>query len=135
MAEQDQLEPRPDLAIMVSAGLPEGTTRVGMRDGRLVTDQVTALALASVVRVGLQQASQKHVSAGSRDEKRARLCRYLRSGEFLQRVDAIVAAFTAMRSELERDRRSAGRRWARRAQRIDAATFIISGMNGRLQDG
>ena len=61
------------------------------------------------------------------------LHRYLSGVEFRQRVEAIVDAFTAMRADLDQERRAAERAWARRAKQIDAVTFNVSGMYGDLQ--
>jgi hypothetical protein len=48
-------------------------------------------------------------------------------------VEAVVEAFTAMRHDLEQERRAAERQWARRARQSDAVTFNVSGMYGDLQ--
>ena len=59
--------------------------------------------------------------------------RYLSGVEFRQRVEAVVEAFTAMRHDLEQERRAAERQWARRSRQIDAVTFNVSGMYGDIQ--
>ena len=59
--------------------------------------------------------------------------RYLSGIEFRQRVEAVVEAFTAMRHDLDQERRTAERQWARRSRQIDVVTFSISGMYGDLQ--
>jgi len=45
----------------------------------------------------------------------------------------VVEAFTAMRHDLEQERRAAERQWARRSRQIDAVTLNVSGMYGDLQ--
>jgi hypothetical protein len=59
--------------------------------------------------------------------------RYLSGVEFRQRVEAVVEAFTAMRHDLDQERRAAERQWARRSRQIDAVTFNVSGMYGDPQ--
>ena len=44
-----------------------------------------------------------------------------------------MEAFTAMRHDLDQERRAAERQWARRSRQIDAVTFNVSGMYGDLQ--
>jgi hypothetical protein len=61
------------------------------------------------------------------------LHRYLSGVEFRQRVEAVVDAFTAMRHDLDQERRAAERQWARRARQIDAVTLNVSRMYGDLQ--
>ena len=53
--------------------------------------------------------------------------------ELESRVEAVVEAFTAMRHDLDQERRAAERQWARRSRQIDAVTFNVSGMYGDLQ--
>ena len=48
-------------------------------------------------------------------------------------MEAVVEAFTAMRHDLDQERRAAERQWARRSRQIDAVTFNVSGMYGDLQ--
>ena len=56
-----------------------------------------------------------------------------RSREFRQRVEAIVEAFDRMREDLDQERRSAERQWAKRTKQIEAVTYNIAGMYGDLQ--
>ena len=44
-----------------------------------------------------------------------------------------MEAFTAMRHDLDQERRAAERQSARRSRQIDAVTFNVSGMHGDLQ--
>ena len=48
-------------------------------------------------------------------------------------MEAVVEAFTAMRHDLEQERRAAERQWARRSRQIDAVTFNVAGIYGDLQ--
>jgi len=73
------------------------------------------------------------LAASTKEEKLELLYRYLSGVEFRQRVEAVVDAFTAMRRDLDAERRAAERQWARRAKQIDAVTFNIAGMYGDLQ--
>jgi hypothetical protein len=135
--KQDQRALHADLAVLVSASLPRGCTRFTMIDGVLVTDFACAASLAAVLRGHLLQLAQaRHAAmnaAMNKEEKLELLYRYLSGVEFRQRVEAVVEAFTAMRKDLEQERRAAERQWARRAKQIDAVTFNVSGMYGDLQ--
>jgi hypothetical protein len=131
--KQDQRALRSDVAVLVSAVLPRGLTRFGWVDGVLVCDFASAAALASVLRVGLQQVAQARSSAVNKDEKLELLHRYLSGVAFRQRVEAMVDAFAAMRQDLDQERRAAERQWSKRARQIDSVTFSIAGMYGDLQ--
>ena len=92
-----------------------------------------AAALASVVRANLCQLAQTRRAAINKEESLELLYRYLSGVEFRHRVEAVVEAFTAMRHDLDQERRAAERQWARRSRQIDAVTFNVSGMYGDLQ--
>ena len=99
----------------------------------LVTDFACAGALAAVLRVHLLELAQARHAAVQKHDTLELLHRYLSGVEFRQRVEAVVDAFTAMRADLDQERRAAERAWARRAKQIDAVTFNVSGMYGDLQ--
>jgi hypothetical protein len=129
----DQRGLHADVAVLVTTSLPKGCTRFTTIDGVLVTDFACAAALALVLRCHLLQIAQARHAAASKEEKLELLYRYLSGVEFRQRVEGIIDAFTAMRHDLEQERRAAERAWARRAKQIDAVTFNVSGMYGDLQ--
>jgi hypothetical protein len=91
------------------------------------------VSLAAVLRASLGQLAQARSAAVNKEEKLELLYRYLSGIEFRQRVEAVVEAFTAMRQDLEQERRAAERQWARRARQIDAVTLNVAGMYGDLQ--
>jgi hypothetical protein len=131
--KQDQRALRLDVAVLVSAVLPKGRARFGWVDGVLVCDFASAAALASVLRVSLQQVAQARSTALNKDEKLELLYRYLSGVAFRQRVEAMVESFAAMRQDLEQERRAAERQWSKRARQIESVTFSIAGMYGDLQ--
>jgi hypothetical protein len=131
--KQDQRALHADVAVLVTTSLPKGCTRFAMIDGVLVTDFACAASLAAVLRGHLFQLAQARHAAMNKEETLELLYRYLSGVEFRQRVEAVVEAFTAMRNDLEQERRAAERQWARRAKQIDAVTFNVSGMYGDLQ--
>ena len=131
--KQDQRALHADVAVLVSAVLPKGCTRFALVDGVLVTDFACAPCLAGVLRANLFELAQSRSAAMHKEEKLELLHRYLSGVEFRQRVEAVVEAFTAMRHDLDQERRAAERQWARRARQIDAVTLNVSGLYGDLQ--
>ena len=131
--KHDQRTLHADLVVLVSAALPKGCTRFELIDGVVVTDFACARHVAALLRVNLLQLAQARNAAMHKEEKLELLHRYLSGVEFRQRVEAVVDAFTAMRHDLDQERRAAGRQWARRARQIDAVTLNVSGMYGDLQ--
>jgi hypothetical protein len=131
--KEDQRALRADVAVLVTASLPKGCTRLTVIDGVIVSDFTCAVALAAIVRANLVQVAQTRNTVASKGEKLELLHRYLSGVEFRQRVEAIVEAFERMREDLDQERRAAERQWARRAKQIESVTFNISGMYGDLQ--
>ena len=131
--KQDQRSLHADVAVLVTATLPKGCTRFALIEGVLVTDFACAAGLAAVLRANLCQLAQTRSAAISKEESLELLYRYLSGVEFRHRVEAVVEAFTAMRHDLDQERRAAERQWARRSRQIDAVTFNVSGMYGDLQ--
>ena len=131
--KQDQRSRHADVAVLVTATLPKGCTRFALIEGVLVTDFACAAGLAAVLRANLCQLAQTRRAAISKEESLELLYRYLSGVEFRHRVEAVVEAFTAMRHDLDQERRATERQWARRSRQIDAVTFNVSGMYGDLQ--
>jgi hypothetical protein len=131
--KQDQRSMHADVAVIVSAALPRGCTRFAFMDGVLVTDFACAASLAAVLRANLCQLAQARNAAVNKEEKLELLYQYLSGVEFRQRVEAVVEAFTAMRHDLEQERRAAERLWAKRGRQIDAVTLNVAAMYGDLQ--
>lgn len=129
----DQRSLHADVAVLVTAALPKECRRFTMIDGVLVTDFACAGALAAVLRANLLELAQARHAAAQKHDTLELLHRYLSGVEFRQRVGAVIDAFTAMRADLDQERRAAERAWARRAKQIDAVTFNVSGMYGDLQ--
>jgi hypothetical protein len=131
--KQDQRSQHADVAVLVTATLPKGYTRFALIEGVLMTDFACAAGLAAVLRANLCQLAQTRRAAISKEQSLELLYRYLSGVEFRHRVEAVVEAFTAMRRDLDQERRAAERQWARRSRQIDAVTFNVSGMYGDLQ--
>ena len=131
--KQDQRSLHADVAVLVTATLPKGCARFALHDGVLVTDFACAVGLATILRANVCLLAQTRIAAINKEEKLELLYRYLSGVEFRQRVEAVVEAFTAMRHDLEQERRAAERQWARRSRQIDAVTFNVSGMYGDIQ--
>jgi hypothetical protein len=59
--------------------------------------------------------------------------RYLTGPRFRERVNAIVEKFVDMQDDLERERRSTTRMWAKREEQIKGVIETTAGLYGDLQ--
>jgi hypothetical protein len=129
----DQRAMHADVAVLVTACLPKGVSRLACIEGVLVTDFATATGVAAIVRGQLLALAQARHSALHKEARLELLHRYLTGTDFRHRVEAVVEAFSAMRQDLDQERRAAERQWARRARQLDAVTMNMAGMYGDLQ--
>ena len=129
----DQRAIRADVAVLVTACLPKGVSRLAYVDGVLVTDFSCAAGVAAIVRTQILSLAQARHASIHKEEKLELLHRYLTGTDFRHRVEAVVEAFDGMRRDLDQERRAAERQWARRARQLDAVALNIAGLYGDLQ--
>jgi hypothetical protein len=121
------------LAVLVSVALPEGVRGFAQIDGVWVADLAHYQDLAVALRDQLRQVAFARAASQGRNEKMELLYNYLSGDEFRHRVEAIVEAFTAMRSQLDKERRAMTRHWAEREKQIERVIISTTGMYGALQ--
>jgi len=129
----DQRQAGAALAILVSAALPEGMRGFGQVHGVWVSDLAHYPMLAVALRDQLQQVAFARVAGQGKNEKMEMLYRYLAGDDFRHKVEAIVEAFTALRQQLDRERRAMHRQWAEREKQIERVILSTTGMYGALQ--
>ena len=128
----DQREAGAALAILVSVALPDGVRGFARLDGVWVCDLAHYPAVAVALRDQLQQVAFARAASHGKNEKMERLYAYLAGDEFRHRVEAIVEAFTAMRGQLDRERRAMMKHWAEREKQIERVIGSTTGMYGAL---
>ena len=116
--KDDQRQAKADIAIMVSDALPKDCTHFKQVGGIWVTHPRCAIHLASALRLLLLEVASAKRAAVGKNEKMEILYAYLSGIEFRQKVDAIVEAFVTMQDDLQEERRSTERRWAKREKTI-----------------
>jgi hypothetical protein len=98
-----------------------------------VTNPQCAINLAGALRLVMSEVAQSKLSAVGKNEKMEVLYHYLSGKEFRQRIDVIVEAFIDMEKDLNEEKRTAQRRWAKREKQIQRVISNTSGMYGDLQ--
>jgi hypothetical protein len=120
------------LAVLVSVALPDGVRGFARMDGVWVCDLTHYPALAVALRDQLQQVAFARAASQGKNEKMEMLYAYLAGDEFRHRVETIVEAFTAMRGQLDRERRAMMKHWAEREKQIERVIGSTTGMYGAL---
>ena len=131
--KDDMIEIRAALAILVSVVLPAGINRFGRIDGVWVSDPLSAVALAAVLREQLMAISRERTASMGKSEKMEALYQYLAGVEFKQKIEGIVEAFTSMQDQLNKERRAMERHWKQREKEIERVVKNTVGLYGDMQ--
>ena len=130
--KDDQRTVKAELAVIVSAVLPDNVKGFISRDGVWICDIKMAIALATSLRITLEAVAREKAMAVGKNEKVEILYSYLTGVEFKQRVETIVEAFMGMQDGLNKERRVFEKNWAEREKQIQKVITNTVGMYGDL---
>jgi len=130
--KDDQRAIKAELAVIVSAVLPDDVKGFAFRDGIWICDIKLAVALASALRINLESVTRERAMSVGKNEKMETLYAYLTGVEFKQRVEAIVEAFSEMQDGLNKERKLFEANWAKREKQIQKVISNTVGMYGDL---
>lgn len=122
---QDMRAADATLCVLASSALPKDVEVFGQRDGVFVVSLRCAVALAGLLRQTLIDIAIIRASSKQGDGAADKPLTYVTGPQFRSRVSAILEASTALKSDLDSEKRSTPRRWARAQKQIDA---IVQGM-------
>lgn len=131
--KDDQISAKAEVAILVSTALPESVKHFANISGVWVTGFAYVAEVATVLRENLVQLHKARLAEVGKDDKMELIYSYLSGPEFRQRITAIVESFIALREDLEREKRSMQRIWAKRDKQIERVINNIAGMYGDMQ--
>ena len=129
----DQRAAKAQMAILVSAELPDGIKSFGQIEGVWVCGWPYAMALATVLRSTLTQLAVAHRVQEGRQDKMEFLYQYLTGPEFKNRVEGIVESFATLQNDLGKERQAMERIWSKREKQLQRAVTNTAGMYGDLQ--
>jgi hypothetical protein len=129
----DQRIAKADAAIIVSQALPKTVEAFGQIDGIWIASPKCAVAVAMAIRHALVEVAAARKSGEGQQSKMEAMYRYLTGPRFRHRVEAIVEKFGEMQSDLEKERKSMQKAWAKREQQIRGVIDATAGMYGDMQ--
>ena len=129
----DQRTAKAEIAILVSQALPKDMDTFGQVDGVWVTAPKYALPLVMALRQTLVEVAQSKQSQEGQQTKMELVYDYLTGPRFRHRVEAIVEKFSDMQADLDREKKSMTRLWAKRESQIQGVIESTVGMYGDLQ--
>ena len=130
---EDQRAAKADIAVIVSQSLPKGLDTFQTIDGVCVTHPRLVLPVATLLRQSLIEVAQSRQAIQGQQAKTEMVYDYLTSSRFRQRIEAIVEAFSAMQTDLEREKKVITKQWAKRDEQINRVMKSTVGMYGDLQ--
>lgn len=129
----DQRAAKADVAVILSHALPKEVEAFGFLEGVWVADPKLALPVALSLRQTLIEISAARQASEGQQTKMEMVYSYLTGPRFRQRIQALVEAFSSMKEDLDREKKTITRQWAKREEQIDRVMQATVGMYGDLQ--
>ena len=130
---QDQRTAKADFALVVSRALPKGVDLFDHIDGIWVLDPKCVIPLAIALRQSLIEVAAVRQAGDGQYTKMGMVYEYLTGPRFRNRIEAIVEKFTDMQEDLDKERKTMIRLWAKREEQIHGVLDATAGMYGDLQ--
>jgi hypothetical protein len=132
-AKQNARKDKHDIVVIVSNSLPKGITHFDCCEDVWVVNPAYAIQLAKALRNDLISTAGARRAAEGRVTNAERVYDYLMGPEFVARIKGIAEPFIAMQSDLEAERRSMTKHWARRQKHIERVLDSAFGMRGDIE--
>jgi hypothetical protein len=129
----DQRVAKADMALIVSNVLPKGVEAFDLIDNVWVSEPRFAVPLAIALRQSLIDVAGSRVAQEGQQTKMEMVYQYLTGPRFRHRIDAIVEKFTDMKADLDRERKTMMRLWAKREEQLIGVLDSTAGLYGDLQ--
>ena len=129
----DQRSAKAEIALIISTVLPKGLETFDLIDGIWVTKLRYAIPLAIALRQSLIDLASSHRAAEGQRSKMEMVYQYLTGPHFRHRIEAIIEKFTDMQVDLDRERKTMMRIWAKREAQLKGVLDSSAGLYGDLQ--
>jgi hypothetical protein len=129
----DQRVAKADIALIVSSALPKGIEAFDLVDNVWVTEPRFAVPLAIALRQLLIDVAGSRQAREGQKTKMELVYQYLTGPQFRHRIDAILEKFNDMRDDLDRERKTMTKLWARREAQLNGVLDSTAGLYGDLQ--
>lgn len=131
--KEDQREAKAEIAVLVTTAMPKEVEHFQLKDGVWITNYTLFPCLAIALRTNLIQVAHEKRAAIGKNEKIEALYSYLSGTEFKQKVEAVIKAFISMKNDLENEKASMNRIWAKREKQIDRVITNVTRLYGDMQ--
>jgi hypothetical protein len=131
--KEDRRDSGSDVAILVTTAMPRGEKGITLRGGVIVTEFQYVRMIAAITRENLIRLKKANVSQTDRLEKEALVYEYITGREFRERIQAIVDSWTRGIKDLEDEKRTLTRIWARRYKELEIEIMRLAEIYGNIQ--
>lgn len=131
--KEDQRRATAEVAVLVTQVLPEGVKSFDLVDGVVVTDFASALPLAAILRERLIEVDRARRAETGRVSKESLVYQYLTSTEFRQTAQAVAEALVHARMDIQKERATFERMWAKREAQLEKGFKNLVAMWGKMQ--
>ncbi|WP_334407767.1 DUF2130 domain-containing protein [Bradyrhizobium sp. AZCC 2289] len=129
----DQRAAKAEVGLIVSSALPKGIAGFDLVENVWVTEPRFAIPLAVALRQSLIDIAASRQAQEGQQTKMKMVYAYLTGPRFRHRIDAIVEKFTDMQADLDRERKTMTRLWAKREEQLRGVLDSTAGLYGDLQ--
>ncbi len=129
----DQRTAKAEIAVLVSNALPKEIETFGHIDGIWITEPRLAMPLVIALRQSLIEIANTRQMQMGQETKMELVYQYLTGPKFKHRIEAIVEKFSDMQADLDKERKTMTRLWAKREMQIQGVIESTVGMYGDLQ--
>jgi hypothetical protein len=129
----DQRNAKAEIALMVTSALPKDVASFDFIDGVWVAEIRFAIPLATALRQSLIEVAASRQAQEGQQTKMELVYQYLTGPRFRHRIDAIVEKFTDMQEDLDRERKTMMRMWAKREEQLRGVLDSTAGLYGDFQ--
>ena len=117
----------------MSQAMPPGMDTFNLIDGIWVTSIRCAIPVAIALRQSIIELFAARQAGEGQQTKMELIYQYLTGPRFRHRIEAIVEKFADMHDDLDKERKTMTKLWARREEQIRCVVDSTAGMYGDLQ--
>ncbi len=130
---EDQRKAKAEISILISTAMHKEIETFGQMDGVWVSAPQFMVPLAIALRQTLiEVANSKQLQQGQKTKMQL-VYEYLTGPTFRHRIEAVVEKITDMQADLEKEKKTTQRLWAKREAQISGVIASTVGMYGDLQ--
>ena len=130
---EDQRAAKAEIALIITQTLPKEVETFNLIDGVWVSSHRCAIPVAIALRYSLIELAAARQAGEGQQSKMELVYQYLTGPRFRHRIEAIVEKFADMHGDLDKERKTMTKLWARRAEQIRCVVESTAGMYGDLQ--